>query len=192
MLCCGNLCGETRLITRVRANRMNSSTRSKSNQGRSNALCLVRFYCEVDITSQTIPAPYSRSGTGNVFYITTRLSGKDSDKKLIPLQAKIPPSLIQVFEESESCCFGCSICRFLSAEVRPLENVVAMAQKHKGRDEDILLQLICAVVGMGYQLSKQGKEIQPCLKAEVLQYSFKQSHQRLICFFRWRWFSPGK
>jgi DNA (cytosine-5)-methyltransferase 1 len=33
-----------------------------------------------------------------------------------------------------------------------LENVMAMAQKGRGRDEDVLSQLICAIVGMGYQL----------------------------------------
>jgi DNA (cytosine-5)-methyltransferase 1 len=33
-----------------------------------------------------------------------------------------------------------------------LENVMAMAQKGLGRDEDVLSQLICAIVGMGYQL----------------------------------------
>ncbi|TVY49256.1 DNA (cytosine-5)-methyltransferase [Lachnellula occidentalis] len=33
-----------------------------------------------------------------------------------------------------------------------LENVLNMAQKGRGRDEDVLSQLICAIVGMGYQL----------------------------------------
>lgn len=33
-----------------------------------------------------------------------------------------------------------------------LENVMTMAQKGLGRDEDVLSQLICAIVGMGYQL----------------------------------------
>lgn len=33
-----------------------------------------------------------------------------------------------------------------------LENVVTMAQKGKRRDEDVLSQLICCVVGMGYQV----------------------------------------
>lgn len=33
-----------------------------------------------------------------------------------------------------------------------LENVLGMAQKGKGRDEDVLSQLICCVVGMGYQV----------------------------------------
>jgi len=32
-----------------------------------------------------------------------------------------------------------------------LENVLNMAQKGRGRDEDVLSQLICAIVGMGYQ-----------------------------------------
>ena len=34
-----------------------------------------------------------------------------------------------------------------------LENVMAMAQKGDNRDKDVLSQLICAIVGMGYQLS---------------------------------------
>ncbi|CZR57572.1 related to cytosine C5-DNA-methyltransferase [Phialocephala subalpina] len=33
-----------------------------------------------------------------------------------------------------------------------LENVLTMAQKGRGRDEDVLSQLICAIVGLGYQL----------------------------------------
>ncbi|KAF7916714.1 hypothetical protein EAE99_009607 [Botrytis elliptica] len=33
-----------------------------------------------------------------------------------------------------------------------LENVLNMAQKGLGRDEDVLSQLICAIVGLGYQL----------------------------------------
>ena len=33
-----------------------------------------------------------------------------------------------------------------------LENVMTMAQKGLGRDEDVLSQLICCIVGMGYQL----------------------------------------
>ncbi|CAG8950928.1 hypothetical protein HYFRA_00003145 [Hymenoscyphus fraxineus] len=36
-----------------------------------------------------------------------------------------------------------------------LENVVNMAQKGLGRDEDILSQLVCAIVGMGYQVDIQ-------------------------------------
>jgi DNA (cytosine-5)-methyltransferase 1 len=34
--------------------------------------CLVRFYSEDDIVSNTIPAPYNRDGTGNAFYITSQ------------------------------------------------------------------------------------------------------------------------
>ncbi|RAL60666.1 hypothetical protein DID88_009984 [Monilinia fructigena] len=33
-----------------------------------------------------------------------------------------------------------------------LENVLSMAQKGSGRDEDVLSQLICAIVGLGYQV----------------------------------------
>jgi DNA (cytosine-5)-methyltransferase 1 len=33
-----------------------------------------------------------------------------------------------------------------------IENVMTMAQRGLGRNEDVLSQLICAIVGMGYQL----------------------------------------
>ena len=33
-----------------------------------------------------------------------------------------------------------------------LENVLSMAKKGRGRDEDVMSQLICAIVGMGYQV----------------------------------------
>lgn len=33
-----------------------------------------------------------------------------------------------------------------------LENVMSMAQKGRGRDEDVLSQLICAIAGLGYQV----------------------------------------
>ena len=231
--------------------------------------CLVRFYSEAEVIGQTVPAPYSRCGTGNAFYITSRLIENDGNKQLIPIQDKIPPSLVQGFDPSKapsrrklrgldlycgggnfgrgleeggavhyewavdmdkiaihtyfanlqdpqetkfyygsvndqlyqaihgniknsdvvprpgdvdfisagSPCQGFSRLNFVNATqekglknqslvasvaayvdfYRPkyglLENVLAMAQKHKGRDEDVLSQLICAIVGMGYQLS---------------------------------------
>lgn len=237
--------------------------------------CLVRFYNERDVTGQNIPAPFNRDGTGNAFYITMRLSENDSNKKLVPISANIPVSLIQGFDPSQPpprpklrgldlYCGGGSFGRgleeggavhnewavdmdkiavhtyfanlhspqdsklwfgsvndqlyqamqgnvsnskpiprpgevdFISAGspcqgfsklnqmmrntaasatqekglknqsmvasvaayvdfYRPkyglLENVLNMAQKKKGRDQDVLSQLICAIVGMGYQLS---------------------------------------
>lgn len=229
--------------------------------------CLVRFYTEADITDKNIPAPYSRDGTGNAFYITRRLVEHNGVATLIPIDESIPRSLIQGFDPStpptrnplrgmDLYCGGGNFGRgleeggavhnthavdinkiaihtyaanlkspdaaklyfgsvddllrealngnlsnsdliplpgdidFISAGspcqgfstlnmernnekglknqslvasvaayvdfYRPqyglLENVMNMAQKGRGRDEDVLSQLICAIVGMGYQL----------------------------------------
>jgi len=225
--------------------------------------CFVRFYTLSEVQRRTIPAPYSRDGTGDAFYITTRfvrgnlelihialppsliqgpgfrstppsqrlrgldlycgggnfgrgleeggyvrnthavdldgnaihtywanlenrnttklfygsvndmltaaLEGNPSRSNLIPLPGDID------FISAGSPCPGFSILnsrrdnsqglknQSLVASVaayidvfRPkyalLENVINMAQKGKGRDEDVLSQLICCVVGMGYQV----------------------------------------
>ena len=229
--------------------------------------CLVRFYRESDVINKSIPAPYNRDGTGNAFYITTRLVERDGIPVLSSIDDNIPKSLIQGFNPSDtpsrkllrgldlycgggnfgrgleeggalhnvvavdilktaihtyfanlkdpegtklffgsvndllmqalhgnpknsnlvplpgdidiisagSPCQGFSILnpdknndiglknQSLVASVaayvdfyRPkyglLENVMNMAQKGRGRDEDVLSQLICSIVGMGYQL----------------------------------------
>ncbi|KAF4628025.1 hypothetical protein G7Y89_g10124 [Cudoniella acicularis] len=229
--------------------------------------CLVRFYSEADVTSNKIPVPYNRDGTGNCFYITTRLVESEAGEKLEPIENDFPRSLIQGFDplnkpdrkplrgmdlycgggnfgrgleeggavqfkyavdiydaaihtyhanqevpgitkmffgsvndllvqamqgnphnsdsipvpgdidfiSAGSPCQGFSVLnsarnnekglrnQSLVASVaayvdvyRPkygvLENVMNMAQKGRRRDEDVLSQLICAIVGMGYQL----------------------------------------
>ncbi|TVY18383.1 DNA (cytosine-5)-methyltransferase 1 [Lachnellula arida] len=228
--------------------------------------CLVRFYSEDDIKSNNIPAPYSRDGTGNAFYITCQCVESGTCYLLKPIMPNAPKSLIQGFDPSAplkkqlrgmdlyygggnlgrgleeggaihnewavdivdaaihtyysnlktptstklfhgsvndlliqamagnpqnsdlipspgdvefisagSPCQGFSLLnnhrdaekgirnQSLVASVaayidfyRPkygvLENVMNMAQKGRGRDEDVLSQLICAIVGMGYQL----------------------------------------
>ncbi|KAL3426131.1 cytosine-specific methyltransferase [Phlyctema vagabunda] len=228
--------------------------------------CLVRFYTEADIRAKTIPAPYCRNGTGNAFYITTKLGADNGTQYLEPIQEKDKQSLVQGFDpfsmsnpvplrgldlycgggnfgrgleeggavhhewavdlaenaihtyhanltDPTSCklffgsvddlllnafrgnprksslipapgdvefisagspCQGFSLLnakknnakglknQSLVASVaayvdfyRPkyglLENVLNMAQKGPGRDEDVLSQLICSIVGMGYQ-----------------------------------------
>jgi DNA (cytosine-5)-methyltransferase 1 len=232
--------------------------------------CLVRFYSESEIATRSIPAPYNRDGTGNAFYITTRLVEVDGVCVLKPIKDDLylPKSLLQGFDPSKppprkvlrgmdlycgggnfgrgleegeavhmewaadinktaihtyhanlkdrnatklfygsvddmlkqamlgnplksrliplpgevdfisagSPCQGFSALnsdrnnekglknQSLVASVaayidyyRPsygiLENVMNMAQKGRGRDEDVLSQLICSIVGMGYQLS---------------------------------------
>ncbi|RDW73760.1 hypothetical protein BP5796_07202 [Coleophoma crateriformis] len=225
--------------------------------------CLVRFYSQRDVERDLVPVPYCRGGTGNAFYITSRLLGQDTSKVLEPIHAKIPSSLIEGFDpeaplqrerlsgldmfcgggnfgrgleeggavhqkwaidlappaihsyyanlkdptsielysgsvddfllgalhghkarplpgdvdfiSAGSPCQGFSLLNHnknnhqglknqsLVASVaayidfyRPkygvLENVMNMAKKRKGRDEDVLSQLLCAIVGMGYQV----------------------------------------
>ncbi|TVY57932.1 DNA (cytosine-5)-methyltransferase 1 [Lachnellula cervina] len=228
--------------------------------------CLVRFYSEEDIKGNNIPAPYSRDGTGNAFYITCQCVETGTGYLLKPIMPNTPKSLIQGFDPSaplkaplrgmDLYCGGGNLGRgleeggaihnewavdivdaaihtyyanlktptstklfhgsvndlliqamagnpqnsdliplpgdvgFISAGspcqgfsllnnhrdaekglrnqslvasvaayidfYRPkygvLENVMNMAQKGRGRDEDVLSQLICAIVGMGYQL----------------------------------------
>ena len=234
---------------------------------RIECVCLVRFYREADVTGYTIPTPYDRDGTGNAFYITTRLVEQDGCQTLESIENNLPWTLIQGFDPTETSphkklrgldlyCGGGNFGRgleeggvlhnewavdyaktpmhsyyanlkepsstklfcgsvddqlyqalcgnpkrsdlipvpgevdFISAGspcqgfsalnsmrnndkglknqslvasvaayidfYRPkyglLENVMTMAQKGLGRDEDVLSQLICAIVGMGYQL----------------------------------------
>ncbi|KUJ14788.1 S-adenosyl-L-methionine-dependent methyltransferase, partial [Mollisia scopiformis] len=227
--------------------------------------CLVRFYKCSDVLNHQIPAPYSRDGTGNAFYITTRLVDVNGIGMVQPIEHNLPASLLQGFDPTEAyarlrgmdlycgggnfgrgleeggavhnewavdvnreaiytyfanlpnpngtkiffgsvddllsqalqgnpknsnlipapgdvdCIFAGSPCQGFSAInssrnneqglknqslvasvgayidfYRPkygiLENVMTMAQKGRGRDEDVLSQLICAIVGLGYQL----------------------------------------
>jgi DNA (cytosine-5)-methyltransferase 1 len=56
-----------------------------------------------------------------------------------------------------------------------LENVLTMAQKGLGRDEDVLSQLICALVGLGYQLD--------VFILDAWSYGSPQSRSRLFVSF---------
>jgi DNA (cytosine-5)-methyltransferase 1 len=62
--------------------------------------CLVRFYKTTDEANGLIPPPYNRDGTGNAFYITTRLIQEKGASKLIPIGDDIPRTLIQGFDPS--------------------------------------------------------------------------------------------
>ncbi|ELR06200.1 DNA methyltransferase Dim-2 [Pseudogymnoascus destructans] len=230
--------------------------------------CFVRFYSQSQIINKEVPAPYCRDGTGDMFYIASRLVRLDDKNHLKEIDSTSrPQSLIQGFDPTQpppfrrlrgldmfcgggnfgrgleeagaikfthavdmapnaiatyyantedptttqffcgsvddmlikalsgnvegaleiplpgdidfiaagSPCVGYSILnpnkdsaqglknQSLIADVasmidfyRPkyalLENVLTMAQKGKGRNHDSLSQLICCIVGMGYQL----------------------------------------
>ncbi|KFY23261.1 hypothetical protein V493_05972 [Pseudogymnoascus sp. VKM F-4281 (FW-2241)] len=230
--------------------------------------CFVRFYTQSQVINEEVPGPYCRDGTGDMFYIVTRLVRSDGKTLLREIDpTNRPQSLIEGFDPTEappfprlrgldmfcgggnfgrgleeggaikfthavdmapnaiatyyanvedpkttqffcgsvddmlikalsgntegtagiplpgdidfvaagSPCVGYSILnpnkdsssglknQSLIADVasiidfyRPkyalLENVLTMAQKGKGRSHDSLSQLVCCVVGMGYQL----------------------------------------
>lgn len=230
--------------------------------------CFVRFYSQSQVRNKEVPAPYCRDGTGDLFYITTRLIRLGDQNHLKEIDQNNPPeSLIQGFDPSQpppfqllrgldmfcgggnfgrgleeggaikfthavdmapnaiatyyanveypettkffcgsvddmitkalngnieglpeiplpgdidfiaagSPCVGYSILNpnrdsaqglknqslisdvasmidFYRPKYALLENVLTMAQKGKGRSHDSLSQLICCIVGMGYQL----------------------------------------
>jgi len=60
--------------------------------------CLVRFYRPTDAVNGLIPAPYNRDGTGNAFYIITRLIQDNGASNLVPIGDDIPKGLIQGFD----------------------------------------------------------------------------------------------
>lgn len=60
--------------------------------------CRVRCYSETDAQTGSIPAPYSRDGCGNSFYITTRLVQQENSTKLEPIENDIPTGLNQGFD----------------------------------------------------------------------------------------------
>jgi DNA (cytosine-5)-methyltransferase 1 len=64
--------------------------------------CLVRFYSASDVEKRRIPAPYSRDGTGNAFYITKRLVQVGGISKMIPIEEDLPITLIQGFDPASS------------------------------------------------------------------------------------------
>lgn len=255
-----------------------------------NGTCMVRFYTSEDAVYNNIPAPYSRGGTANAFYITSKLVDKIGGPLLEPIRDDIPRSLTQGFDPIEAprksklrgldlYCGGGNFGRgleeggavhnewavdlnsraihtyranlkkpedtklyfgsvndlllealkgnpsrnglipspgdvdFISAGspcqgfsainsrkgnasglrnqslvasvaayidfFRPdyglLENVLGMAQKGKGRDEDILAQLLCALVGMGYQVR--------CFTLDAWSFGSPQGRVRLFVSF---------
>jgi DNA (cytosine-5)-methyltransferase 1 len=64
--------------------------------------CLVRFYSIPDVENRTIPTPYDRDGTGDAYYILTRLvEGVSGDPTgLQPIEHQPPSSLIQGFDST--------------------------------------------------------------------------------------------
>jgi DNA (cytosine-5)-methyltransferase 1 len=62
--------------------------------------CLVRFYKQSDVEKNRIPPPYNREGTGNAFFITTRLIQDKGLSTLIPIEEDLPQTLIQGFDPS--------------------------------------------------------------------------------------------
>jgi DNA (cytosine-5)-methyltransferase 1 len=60
--------------------------------------CMVRFF----LVDESIPVPYSRDGTANVFYITHRLEQRQDQQVCVPFQPhEFPPSLRQGFDPSQ-------------------------------------------------------------------------------------------
>lgn len=65
--------------------------------------CLVRFYSESDAEKHRIPPPYNRDGTGNGFYITSRLIQQEHGiSKLVPIEEDLPQTLIQGFDPTST------------------------------------------------------------------------------------------
>jgi DNA (cytosine-5)-methyltransferase 1 len=61
--------------------------------------CLVRFFRVGD----SIPTPYDRGGTGNLFYITHRLERRDDEPSVcMPLDGDFPTSMRQGFDPSQT------------------------------------------------------------------------------------------
>ena len=250
--------------------------------------CIVRFYTMDEMINRTIPAPYNRNGTGNAFYITSKLAGDgreltpigadpsisliqgldpygengrkklhgldlycgggnfgrgleegqavhnkwavDMDKTAIhtyhanllvpqdtqlyfgsvndhlyqalqanPKNLKLIPrpgdvdfisagspcqgfSLLNNSREQEKGLKNQSMVASVAAYIdfyRPkyglIENVLNMAQKGKERDHDVLSQLICAIVGMGYQVST--------FLIDAWSYGSPQSRSRIFVAF---------
>ncbi|KFX87078.1 hypothetical protein V490_08571 [Pseudogymnoascus sp. VKM F-3557] len=64
--------------------------------------CFVRFYSQSQVDNKEVPAPYCRDGTGDMFYIATRLLrlGDQNILKEIELTSR-PQSLLQGFDPSQ-------------------------------------------------------------------------------------------
>jgi DNA (cytosine-5)-methyltransferase 1 len=64
--------------------------------------CIIRFYSISDLENRMIPTPYDRDGTGDAYYILTRLvedgTADDAAGRLQPIEQQLPSSLIQGFD----------------------------------------------------------------------------------------------
>ncbi|KAI9751103.1 MAG: Vacuolar protein sorting-associated protein 17 [Chaenotheca gracillima] len=60
--------------------------------------CHVRFFTQQEKDAGTVPAPYSRNGTGDVFFITSQ----EVENGLEPLSQPFPPSLREAFDPKEA------------------------------------------------------------------------------------------
>ncbi|KAK4192164.1 putative DNA methylase [Podospora australis] len=56
--------------------------------------CSVRFFAP----DETIPSPYNRDGTGNLFFITHKLDAVDGHAEVVPFEGEFPASLRQGFD----------------------------------------------------------------------------------------------
>ncbi|RFU30843.1 hypothetical protein B7463_g5480, partial [Scytalidium lignicola] len=70
--------------------------------GRVKGKCHIRFYAEDIVRNGFIPVPYNRDGTGNMFYISTRLDKSSGVTELQPIHNDQPQSLIQGFDPQAS------------------------------------------------------------------------------------------
>ncbi len=66
--------------------------------GKIAKTCLVRFYSEFDVANKLVPPPHCRDGTGNAFYITSRLIEVNGSSKLQPFDGDVPTTLLQGFD----------------------------------------------------------------------------------------------
>ncbi|KAK4038296.1 hypothetical protein C8A01DRAFT_17585 [Parachaetomium inaequale] len=63
--------------------------------------CAVRFFRP----GESIPTPYDRGGTGNLFYITHRLETQDGEERCVPYDGDFPASLRQGFDPAQQQTF---------------------------------------------------------------------------------------
>ncbi|KAH8819675.1 S-adenosyl-L-methionine-dependent methyltransferase [Xylogone sp. PMI_703] len=70
----------------------------KFSVGRVKDKCHIRFYTEEMVTNGLIPTPYNSDGTGNFFYISTRLTRAGNSTELQPIHNDLPKDFIQGFD----------------------------------------------------------------------------------------------
>ncbi|KAH6606071.1 hypothetical protein Trco_005224, partial [Trichoderma cornu-damae] len=123
--------------------------------------CSVRFFRDGD----GIPTPYDRDGTGNLFHMTHRQTVMDGVAPYVPLE-KAPASLSAPMVRSSiddlqrramQGRFADNVPRLLRLDQRQDDGstgkkpVAEWFTKEEARDQDVFSQLICALVGLGYQ-----------------------------------------